>query len=117
MIADAILAAAIATTSTTPPARLWQVESAGWERLAGECLGELQASRADARRLRLLQLPTPMSSSSSSWRPALLGGLAGAAIAGGTAAGLACDEARCRGAGIAVGAVALVAAVVMLLSL
>lgn len=115
MIAEPLLALVLTATST---ARLWQVESAAWERLAEECAAELVASRSEANRLRALQ-PLPAlpstSSTSPSWRPALLGGMAGAAVAGGAAAGLACDEATCRVGGIAAGATVLVAVLVMLL--
>jgi hypothetical protein len=115
MIAEPLLALVLTVTST---ARLWQVESAGWERLAEECAAELVASRSEASRLRALQ-PLPAlpstSSTSPSWRPALLGGMAGAAIGGGAAAAIGCDEATCRLGGIAAGATVLVAVLVMLL--
>jgi len=115
MIAELVLSLTVTATSTST-ARLWQVEAAGWERLADECAADLRASRSEVRRLRALEpVPSLTSSTSPSWRPALLGGMAGAALAGGAAAGLACDEATCRVGGIAAGAAVLVAVLVMLL--
>lgn len=112
MIAEPLLALALTATST---ARLWQVESAGWERLAEECAAELVASRSEVRRLRVLEeRPVLTSSTAPAWRPALLGGMAGAAVAGGAAAGLACDEGACRAGGLAAAVAVLVSALVLL---
>jgi hypothetical protein len=113
MIAEPLLALVLTATST---ARLWQVEAAGWERLADECAADLRASRSEVRRLRALEpVPSLTSSTSPSWRPALLGGMAGAAIGGGAAAAIGCDDARCRSAGVAAGVAVLVGALIVLL--
>jgi hypothetical protein len=113
MIAEPLLALVLTATST---ARLWQIESAGWERLADECAADLRASRSEVRRLRVLeQRPALTSSTAPAWRPALLGGMAGAAIGGGAAAAIGCDDARCRSAGVAAGVAVLVGALIVLL--
>jgi hypothetical protein len=112
VIAELVLALTVTATST---ARLWQVEAAGWERLADECAADLRASRSEVRRLRVLeQRPVLTSSTTPAWRPALLGGMAGAAVAGGAAAGLACDEGACRAGGLAAAVAVLVSALVLL---
>jgi hypothetical protein len=113
VIAELVLALTVTATST---ARLWQVESAGWERLADECAADLRASRSEVRRLRVLeQRPVLTSSTAPAWRSALVGGMAGAAIGGGAAAAIGCDDARCRSAGVAAGVAVLVGALLVLL--
>lgn len=112
----------LTVTATTPLERAWQVEAAGWERLSGECLAELEEARAERGRLRLAlqgaqeRAAPPASPTPTLWRQALLGGLLGASAAGGAAAGIGCEDARCRGAGIAVGAAGVIVALVALLA-
>jgi hypothetical protein len=113
VIAELVLALTVTATST---ARLWQVEAAGWERLADECAADLRASRSEVRRLRVLEeRPALTSSTAPSWRSALVGGMAGAAIGGGAAAAIGCEEARCRTAGVAASVAVLVGALIVLL--
>lgn len=122
MIAELCLALTAATSSVSV-ARRYQIEAAGWERLAAECAGELRSARGerDWARLQVEQLRARTATAAapverSRWPAVVAGAIAGAAVAGGGAASIACEGPRCRGAGLAVGAAALVAAVVMLLS-
>lgn len=125
MIAELVLGLTLsATTAPARPslARRWQIEAAGWERLALECGAELGSARGRARQLqaqlqgaeeRAAPAPSP---APPRWRTALLGGAAGAAVAGGTAAGVACAGAECRWTGVSAGVLALGVALALLIS-
>jgi len=122
MIAELALAASMVATTPSPTiARRWQIEAAGWERLAAECMAELQATRStqarteallDGARERVRPIALPHQADRS--LTVLSGALGGAGLAGGIGAAAACEGATCRTIGISVGVGALLIAILAL---